>query len=213
MLVPADPYYTPYPTGMANRINALASVGLVVLLYATVATAGLLAGPLMRWQSRAWGLVPVVCGALLLGAYAKTLDDHMKTWDTAFAAEMAMLGQLRHVVPSPPPDATLITFGAPSYQALGVPVFAASWDLDGAVKIQYNRGDLSAFPMLEGMEMRCSGDAMVAMQGETAVSHRVRYGSAFLIDVPTGRVERPANASSCRRDLPRFAPGPLVAGG
>jgi hypothetical protein len=210
--VPADPYFTPFPVGLANRVNALASIGLVLIVYATIAVAVQLVALALRSRATAWILVPVACGTLLLVGYVKTLNDHITTWNAAFQGETAVIGAFKQALPDPPPNATIFTTGHPSYQALGVPVFSSTWDLNGAVKMQYNRGDISGFPLQQGMTFSCGADAITAMAGGQPAFTPAPYGRAFLIDVASGRMARPADRGECRRASPRFVPGPLYAG-
>jgi hypothetical protein len=210
--VPADPYFTPFPVGLANRVNAVASIGLVVIVYATVAVAVELVALALRSPAAAWAVVPVACGCLLLAGYVKTLNDHITTWDAAYQNETAVIGAFKQALPDPPANATIFMTGHPSWQALGVPVFNETWDLNGAVKMQYDRADLSGFSLRQGMSFSCGADAVTAMLGTQPAFAPAPYGRAVLIDAASGRVARPADRGDCRRESPTFVPGPLYVG-
>ena len=203
LFIPADPYYTPYLVGLANRVNVVAGIGLVMIAYGAF---GVLASFLPGGRH-----APALAAAgIALGAgYVTVLDRHIGTWNTAFKTEMAALLTLRGAVQDPPPGSTIYTFGAPGFQAPGVPIFAASWDLNGAVKMQFQDGTLSAYPVLPQAKLECAPDAVRLVAAGFERAKRGVYGRAYLVDIPSGRVERPRDAQACARVIGQFAPGPF----
>jgi hypothetical protein len=209
VFIPADPYYSPYPTGMENRTNVFAALGVIVLLYAAAALAGLMVARALR-RPGAWWLAPVT-GALVLGAgYAALLQRHERVWDRAFAAEMALLGQLKAVAPHPPPGATILTFGEPGYEAVGVPIFGAYWDLNGAVRMQYGRSDLAGYPVLPAARLTCGARALRIGGAGYELAAPAPYGRAVLVDVPSGRMVQPRTRAACARAVATLRPGPFI---
>jgi hypothetical protein len=209
VFIPADPYYSPHPTGMENRTNVFAAIGVIVVLYAAAALAGILAARALR-RPGSWWLAPVT-GALVLGVgYVALLQRHERVWDRAFAAEMALLGQLKAVAPHPPPGATILTFGEPGYVAVGVPVFGASWDLNGAVRMQYDRSDLAGYPILPMARLSCGPRALRIGGAGYELAAPAPYGRAVLVDVPSGRTAQPRTRAACARAVRALRPGPLI---
>jgi hypothetical protein len=206
--IPADPYYTPSVFGMTNRVNGLAGIGLVFVVYAGCGVAGSLAVRLGA-RSPAVGRTVTALLACLLGfTYLHVVDRHAAIWERAFHAEMAGLGQLKTQFPDLPDGTTLFTSGYPANQTLGVPIFGARWDLDGAVKVQYHNGSLRAYPVLPGTRLVCDR-AGVRLVGPGMEGIEASFPTARFIDVGSGRTAAPRDVAECRRTAPLFVPGPL----
>lgn len=208
MFIPADPYYTPSVYGFTNRVNALAGIGLVMAVYAAAGIVGTLAGRL-RPRVRRLGAAVTVALALVLGvAYAGVLDRHSQLWEDAFNAQLGALGQMKTHLPELAEGSTVFMYGYPAYLAPGVPIFAVSWDLTSAIKIQYRQGDLAGYPVVAGATMRCDPAGVVIGGPGFDGTPPSPFGKAILFDVPSGRTVKPAGVASCRRGLRGFAPGP-----
>lgn len=203
--VPADPYYTPSTLGFTNRVNALAAVGIVMALYALAGMVGTLVGrrPLVATA------VTLVLAVVLGAGYLKVLDRHSDLWVGAFRGEMAAIGQIKHAYPKLPENAVVHTFGYPGYQAPGVPIFAVSWDLRYALKLQYDDVSVGGYPVVEPAGVHCDPTGVTLVGGPQFAEPRTTpYGDAILFDVPTGRHAQPRDVRECRRTLPSFRPGP-----
>lgn len=207
MFIPADPYYTPSIYAATNRVNALSGYGLVILAYAVVAigvtAAAALWRPLRRWSA----LVTVALMLLLGAAWVHVLDRHAGSWEAAYRAERTALDRIERTYPELPPGSTVFASNYPSYQALGVPIFAYSWDLNGAVQDEYETSEVSASPVLPRTELQCRADG-VGLSGEGAPETSGAYGSVKLIDLTTGFHVEPRNRRQCERVAAKFVPGP-----
>lgn len=216
VFAPADWYYTPVQIGLSNRVNVLAAFGLVTLAYSALAVIGLLARRLVPRVGRAWVAVPLA-GAVALGTgYVVRLAGHERDWDRAATAQETLLRTLDARVGDVPEHSTVLTFGWPAYESPGVPIFAASWDLDGAIKVRRHDNTLDAYPVTTGTTVVC-GDAAVSVERPGFAGarpggpglHPGRYGRVYMLDVASGRVARASGPRSCRALLATFAPGPL----
>jgi hypothetical protein len=208
MFIPADPYYTPSVYGFTNRVNALAGIGLVIAVYAAAGIVGTLAGRLAPGTRRAGAAVTVALGLVLGVAYAGVLDRHSQLWEDAFSAQLGALGQMKTHLPELADGSTVYMYGYPAYLAPGVPIFAVSWDLNNAIKIQYRQGDLAGYPVVAGATVRCDRAGVVIRGPGFEGTPPAPFGKAILFDVPSGRTVKPADVASCRRGLRGFAPGP-----
>lgn len=209
VFVPAHWYYTPTPLGLANRVNVLATLGLVMLAYATLMVLGLLVSRALPRLGRAWLVVPLA-GAIAIGAgYADRLLDDERTWNRASDAENRVLDALSAALPAPRPHSTVLTFGAPGWQGPGVPIFASSWDLNGAVKMLWDDWRIDGFPVVQGTSVSCGSKGIVLVGGGYPPQPRP-YGSVYLVDVVARRVARPRSLAQCNAAVPRFRPGPLL---
>ena len=207
IFTPAHPYYSPSPLGYTNRVNALAGVGLVLLVYSALGVAGALLGRLRPGIARLATATTLVLAAVLGAAYLHVLDRHADHWVQAFRLQMGGLGQLRAALPDPPPGTVLLTAGYPAFQAPGVPVFSSSWDLNNAVRLQYDRPDLQAYPLIPGAALSCTARGVLITGAGFDGTPPAPYGKAVLFDLGTGRHVAPADRTSCARAVPAFPPG------
>lgn len=206
MFIPADPYYTPSVFGATNRVNALSGYGLVILAYAVVAI-GVAAAASLWHPLRRWSTLATIGLMLLLGAaWVHVLDRHAGSWETAYRAERVALDRIEQTYPDLPPGSTLFASNYPSYQALGVPIFAYSWDLNGAVQDEYESSEVSASPVLPRTELQCRADG-VGLRGEGAPETFGAYGNVKLLDLSTGMHAEPRNRRQCNRLAPKFVAG------
>lgn len=206
MFIPADPYYTPSVFGATNRVNALSGYGLVVLAYAVVAfgvAAASLWQPLRRWATP----LTIVLMVLLGVAWVHVLERHARSWEAAYEAERTALDRIEKQYPDLEAGSTLFASNYPSWQALGVPIFAYSWDLNGAVQDEYETSDISASPVLPNTVLQCRADG-IGLSGEGAPETFGRYGSVKLLDLSTGLHAAPRNRRECEKVAPKFVPGP-----
>lgn len=213
MFIPADPYYTPSLLGITNRVNAVAGIGLVIIVYAAIGCGVSLLGRLLP-PLRAWTAPTVVALGVLLGfSYNHVLQRHADVWAEAYRYELHAINEIKTTYPELPPESTLFTSGFPAYLTPGVPIFSATWDLSGMVKAEYEDGSLQAYPLIEGTELVCGPDG-VGMSGMIASPYVAPYGSARLLDLGSGAQALPRDREACEEELSSFPPGPLhVTGG
>jgi hypothetical protein len=210
MFIPADPYYTPSVFGMTNRVNALAAFGLLTAVYGTLGIVGSLVAAAVRPKGSVLlsTAVTVVLGAVLLASSTHVLRRHIAIWDIAYVAERTAIDKIRVQLPGPPPESTLFVGGYPANQTLGVPILAASWDLDGMMKMEYDEMSLRAYPILAGMKLVCRAQG-VALVGTGSPEVTAPYGTARLLDLKKGRRAVPHGPHACQRVVDAFVPGPL----
>ncbi len=212
MYVPANPYYTPSVYGMTNRVNVLAGLGLVAAVYGTLGVAASLLASVApgRAAGRRAGALALVLGVLLGVAYTHVLERHGRIWDQAYRAEAAGISLIKAHFQKLPHESTLFVTNYPANQTLGVPIFAASWDVYGMVKLQYKDSSLAAYPLLTGLQIACGAHG-VSLQGAGAESaaNLVPYGKALFLNMATGVTARPATRAACGPVAAGSAPGPL----
>lgn len=207
VFVPSDPYYSPGTGGVGNRVNVLAAMGIVTFAYAVVAVAVTL---LLRAVRAGAGFAPVAAFAaavlVLGGGYVGRVLDDKAQWAAAARAQSAVLDGLRAAMPDAPPGSVLFTFGHPTWWAPGVPVFASSWDLDGAIALLYDDPSVGGYPALPltTFDCRAAGASPQPAYGDLELA----YGSLYFVDVPSRRVDLITDADDCRTASARFRPGP-----
>jgi hypothetical protein len=197
----------PRDPGIDTRINVFAGLAYCLLVYAVVATAcHLLLGP----GSRAAALTVVSVAAIGFG-YGIQLRDDQRDWELASSRQQELLR-----VAADQPKArwkTLVTFGAPAQAAPEVPIFNKSWDLRGALRLEFDDAGLRGFPIFEGIKVRCGSDSLIVDGGGDYGRHRAGYGPVLFLDVPTSRRKRIDGAEACLTATHRFAPGPVEVSG
>ena len=207
--IPADPYYTPSIYGVTNRVNGLSGLGLVIAAYGACGIVGNLVGRTRMGRPGLLGLAVTLLLAVVLGAsYASVLHRHIGIWNAAYAAERVGLNEIRNRYPNMPPGSTLFVAGYPAYQAPGVPIMSANWDLDGMVELEYDNNKLDAFPIIEGTKLACRSDG-VGLSGEGAPETVAPYGTARLLNLATGDSANPRNRARCLAVAAEFPSGPL----
>ena len=217
--VPADAdVYSPLRPGQHNRVNNLASIGYVTLVYSLVIVAGTL---LFRGLSGrvAWGAAfALLAGCMIAFGYVQRLERHAAHWDRSARMQEQVLASVRGAVPRPPRGAVLYTFGHPTEAAPGVPVFSAAWDLDGAVKVTWDDPSLAAYPAIPGTTFLCGESSFAARNANNdylgpQAAQSSPYGSAFVIDVASSRAIRIRDRSACRSAAQSFDQGALARSG
>lgn len=210
--IPADPYYTPTIFGVGNRVNALAGYGLVILAYALIGIACSVLAEFLPAARRYVAYAVPVLAVVLGAAYVHVLDRHIGVWEDAYSIQRAAIAKLKATYPKLPPESTVFTSGFPAYLSPGVPIFAASWDENGMIKLEYDDGSLSAFPMTEGMTVVCGPDG-ISLQGPGAVPVVSPYGKARLLNLGDGEHVTPRNRRQCLAVAGRYVPGQLIMTG
>jgi hypothetical protein len=186
LFVPAAPYYEPLAPGTTNRMNVLAAAGFAVLVYA-----------LARLLVRRAEIAAALC--LLIGAgYVVKVAGDEGGWQRSADLQARVLRAL----PDPGGQATLYTFGAPTYAAPGVPVFSLPFDLKAALRLRYHTHRLAAYPLARYNVIHCTPGLVYPSGGTYSRVHGARYGEAFFVDVPARRVIPIRTRADCLRERP-----------
>ncbi len=212
MFVGAIEYYSPLTPGLANRTNAIASIGFIATVYAAAMVAGTLVfRGVPGWRWLAAGTAIVLAGFLFVG-YQDRLRDSAEIWDRAYAQERSVIGAIEGSLPRPPRGATILTFGHPTVsENPGLPIFSSFWELRGAVQVTYDDSSIAAYPALPGTSVVCGRDGAYLSGQAYDPGFADSYGQIYLLDVPSGRLERPTDRRHCRAVAPDFLPGPAQA--
>jgi hypothetical protein len=209
VFIPSDPYYEPTGLGVGNRPNALAVVGLAALTFALVMIFGTLVFRRSRHGSAlATGLAVVATIAIGLNYAHRTRVD-IYNWDQASRVQFQVFSALHRAIPRPAASSTIYAYGFTNWPALGVPAFAASWDLNGAVKLTYRDPSLRGYPVFSPADVVCARHGMYPVgNGYSAVGFTTQYGHAYLVDVAGNTGARPLNQAQCDQALRHPAPAP-----
>lgn len=197
IFVPADPYYEPTGVGVGNRTNVVAAVGLVAGAYALIMLLGTLGFSRSRWRIPLTSAFAVLVAIFLGTGYTRQVSTDVTHWDLATSYQYEVLGALKHEIPRPVPNATIYAYGYPLFTAPGVPTFAATWDLNGAVQLTYHDRDLHGYPLETAASTSCGVRSMYPAVAGYGPQRSAAYGQGYLLDVSTRRAYRPLNQAQC----------------
>ena len=198
MLVPSADLSPGLP-GQHNRGNLAAAIGYAALAYGLIVLAVELAG---RGRRGATAVAVALGLVVALGSVVQLRRD-TAPWADARTAQERILD----AVGRPPAGATVLTVRAPVEAAPGVPVFAAVWDLRGALRLRYSDPTLRAYPVLPGSRLRCGRSGLELHNDNDAFERQAaRYADVLFVDVAGGRRLEPAGPGTCRRVAALIAP-------
>lgn len=203
VFVPSNVYYEPTTLGVGNRTNCLAVLGIVMVAYSLAMIIGSLSSqPSSRRPLLATCFALAVTVALG-AAYVHRVRRDIHNWNKATRIQDQVFTAMRTTVPQPIPHATIYAYGFVNYPAPGVPSFAASWDLNGAVKILYHDGTLSGYPVFLSSAMVCAPRGMYPDQDGYSSRFGTPYGHAILVNVSGPSAAAPLNQAQCDRAIGR----------
>jgi hypothetical protein len=209
-LMPADPYYVIRWTGIGNRLGAVSSLGTILLVMATLVlgTAGL--AVLVRRPRWAPALAAIAL-AVTFGQWAVQEADNQDAWADSWRESERVVAALEAALP---PElergSAVIAFQHPTFiLPADVPVFAGSWDLNGAVRLRFDDASLVAQP--HGPSIACRGGGVALPWSETNLSGEipevVPYGRTWFVSVPEERGYQIAGRADCERRLAALGGG------
>jgi hypothetical protein len=194
MFAPADTWYSPGTLGVGNRVNAIAGIGITIFIVAFVQlSVALVLSVNATARAKAGTLVSIVLLAAIGAGYLRDVGSDRGAWIRSATARYALLRKLRRDLSPPPPGSTLVVTGFPLWEAPGVPIFGASWDLTGASQLMWNDYSLKAWPAPPG-SITCVPSGV----GVTSISEPAPYASAILVNVASGSTTRITSETRCR---------------
>ena len=215
VFVPAMLYYDPLDLGLATHINSATAAPLAVGVFAVLMLTKVVCVELFD------GLVPrigYIVMVLVVSWYVVIAADSMKSvrsdahiWALAAAKDYHVLHVLTTDLPRPVHNATVYTFGEAGTVAIGMPIFFVWWEQNSAVKIAYNRPDLSSYPIVaDGLQPTCTAKGVTASLESVIVNSPSPYGRLYFLDIASGHFERINSATACAAALSQFPMGPYT---
>ena len=208
MFVPGEDHYSPLKDGLSNRINLLAALGHVMLVYSVAVLATALVARAMSGvgaRAATIALPSLAAGALALG-YASEIRVHMAGYARTTDYQERLLGVIRSEARAPS-GATIYTFGHKVYTAPGLAAFR-HWDLKGAVRVALADPTLDAYPIYPGVEWVCGATAMhPRSRFYSAEQSLSAYGKGVWVDFAGGRAVVVSGREQCLALQESFRPG------
>jgi len=180
------------PTGIGNRANIGAALGVALVLVSIAHTmSGLL--PVRPWRTPAFCLlIAALCGSELL------IDNAIAAhWVAAYRREGEILASIHKRIPVLPPQSTVILAGTCPYDGPAI-VFESNWDLAGALRLMYGDATLNADVATSHLEVDERGVTTMIY----SVPKRYEFGeSVILYDYDSNAVTRLTDSPTARAHL------------
>lgn len=211
--VPGLSYYLPLGRGIGDRVNAVAGIGWVLGLYALAA----MTATLMSMKLNRAALVATIGTAALtiaLGlSWLAPIAYESRAYIAADKEGYRVLHVIKRAIPNPSYEGAIWAFGQPVETAVGVPVFANSWNMTAAVELTYHDRHLRSFVALPETHFECLATGVVP-EGNTEYPPPApgtlgyfgsRYGHTYFVDTERGQfatVDSQAQCVQLRQDFP-----------
>jgi hypothetical protein len=194
--------YSNRGAGIYNRVNVLAGVGYVLVLVGTAVTAILLTGMRTFWSRAAPAAAVFVC--VVFGAlFVARLRVHEDRYVQSVRAQRAALDTLGRL-PVPSSGSVVFVTGVRAQIGPGVPVFQATWDLTGALRLLWNTDAVDAVPAGTLDRLVCRDDGVLPVGPLYSSRNLTHYPDALFVDVRTGRTLRPRTRAQCEKGATWF---------
>jgi hypothetical protein len=207
MLLPADPFYVPRWDGLDDRVSAVAVLGAVVLLVALAWLFGLGIAALLR-RPRLAAPIALIAIAMTGVSLARQELRNQNAYAESWKLSQRVVSDVRDAMgPNPPQDSAIVTFRHPVWVFPGnVPVFAATWDLDGAMKLAYDDPTILARPFQTGAYCDAAGIQWVPyntarLRFPTSEQTTLPYGKLWFVDAEHRKAVRIENRRDCQHQL------------
>jgi hypothetical protein len=206
----ASDYYLPAVGSMVNRVVLPASMAYVCLF---VALLGIGFELVRRFTSRVWvAAVIVAIVAVASGLHQLRLSStHQEHWEASWTEQQTALPGFEAAVRGLPENSQVIGFGVANYEPEFIPIFAAPWDLKGALIYETELNPPQATP-LTGTSVEPCKPLEVAPAGTETYLYDEPGEPLFFINAATGTAVRVKSAAVCRRVISEWGTPPFVLG-
>lgn len=191
--------------GLFNRLNLPGSFAYVC---AFVALLGLVYELVRRFVPRRV-LALAAVGAVAAASVWHQLvisSAHKRAWEVSWSEQKTALAGYRLAVRGLPTDARLVGMGAPLYEDGFIPVFAASWDLQGAIEYTTAVKPPAAMPL--DPTLQCGATGLVSA-GAVQMPYRVPGQPLYFIDAQRRAAAVVDSQKTCQQVIARWGRPPF----
>jgi hypothetical protein len=193
----------PLDAGANNRGNMFAAFGFSLVVYAV----GMLVVVGLLSDRQPLAIVAMAFTVLVSLAYVMRIEHDKRLWLDAQRRQRDVLAAIRSVG-RPEHGTAIYAFGFPAHVATAVPVFAYSWDLNGAVQLMWKDSSLSAYPIHSRLTLACERGGVSPSGFGLGRDNAAAYPNALLVDVGRRLAYRPKGQADCRVAVRRLRRGP-----
>jgi hypothetical protein len=218
VFVPANAGYVPLAPGWGERVNGVAALGYVTLVYSAV----MLGATLLFHgvpQPRRWTIASSLAAVLVVASgYVNDTRQAERVWTDAFDARTSLLASVTRALARAPAGATAYVWGTKPEFAPGVPLFLTGNTLNAAAKLVLRDPSRSAYLMYPQYGIPrtfvCAKNAMYpSTRGGTRLVPWLRYGRrqssaygrALFFQYPSARVTPIDDRATCRAMVDRLS--------
>lgn len=218
IFVPGTDYYNPMAPGVGNRINAVPSIGWVLIFYACAILAASLAFRGLPRARLLSSLGAAIACALIATGWIRSINDYSDYFTRAYAEDTRVLAMIHNVIPTPRPNSTIWTFGQPVEIVPGVPVFGNTWDMTGSVQLEFDDPSLTSLVAEQDTTFHCGRHSVIpggkyALDGAPDPAWSSPYGHTYFINTVTGRSTIISTPRQCHQAAQSFTRSPPLPGG
>lgn len=198
--------YTPLGQGVFNRVNVVAGIGCALAMFAFAALSlGFLAERLPAGARLHWNKIPVVAGLLVAVVFGQAFLRDRSDFERAHREQERALEFIATATPHAPPPSVVVAFGTPGEAAPGVPVFGATWDLSGALRVRWHDPDVRAAPQSTLTGVTCGASGVQLDGGLYVPPWRASYEGVVFVNVAQREVVDRLDKTSCHRTVRLWA--------
>jgi hypothetical protein len=203
----ANDYYVPVAAATFNRLNLPGSFGYIVVAVALLGVVCEIAVQITR--RRLVGVAAVVALVVPSAAHQISISrSHIQAWEASWTAQQQAIAGYRVALRGVPSNANVVGFDTPIWESGYVPVFAASWDLRGAIDYETAVNPPIAWPLFPGLSCGATG----VLDGATVAIPYSTPGAPTYFVSPVRRVARIVNNErDCSRTIAQWGRAPLFA--
>ncbi|MBA3866897.1 MAG: hypothetical protein H0X42_11235 [Solirubrobacterales bacterium] len=203
--VPGLLYYHPLSPGIGDRVNAVAGIGWVFILYALLAMLATLIARAVRRPPLFAGLATAALAATLGVSWLAPIAEESRGYVSAYLQGERVRSVVTRAIPDPTDHPAIWTFGQPVEASPGIPIFANYWNMTAAMALAYHDHGVRSFVALPGTSFDCRSDGMVpggSPEYPEPGPGRLgrfgsRYGHTYFVDTVHGQFATVANRKQC----------------
>ncbi len=203
----ANDIYVPQVGTAFNRVTLPATIPYLCIF---VGLLGLGYEIVRRFVPHPW-IAALAIGVVVLVSCWHQLrisSDHKRFWDASWSEQRLALSGYKEAVRGIPPASRLVGFGVPIWEPDFIPVFAASWDLRGAIDYETAVDPPRASPLTDSM---VCGKRGLFLEGELFMPYLIPESPIYFIDAETKKAERVRTQAECRSTIARWGRPPFLA--
>ncbi len=152
----ANDLYVPEVSGLFNRLNMPGSFGYVAMAVALLGILYEICRLVKLPTALAVGLVCLVAAGSAEHQIGISVN-HIQAWEASWTDQKEALAGYRVAVRRVPKDAVIIGLDTPIWERGFIPIFAASWDLRGAIEYETSLTPPIAYPLLPNLDCGSAG--------------------------------------------------------